>query len=253
MDDNTSMNTNINTNNQFDQEFRQSITQDILAANNQQKSSKKKYVIGIAIILVFILLVASLTIFFLSRQTYNPNLTALMAFYEKLDSEMSYGELEAKIQESIPDASIKYDEGMYIITADSWPESITFAVKTPETDKLMKDTPPADAEPIDTAALEQLVDEIMAEDDLDLDNYPEEEADESQIGSAPTIDSTTIVSYFTYVLFGEIKNGTEDNIVAKLSIQSNYNGDGFYYSDGTSAIWFPTKTDAINVLIEDQQ
>ena len=204
--------------------------------------------------------------------------TAMMSLYEQLDEKMTYEDLQAKINEVVPGASIIYDEDMYIIgfvdyddgeddeddevreddvdDGNEMSDYITCNIEMVDSDKgeddVMSDDSNEDEqveEPTEVVNFDTLVDDIMAEDDseLDDDDEDEDESEETIDIDISTVTPQTVMTYFVYNS-GVLVTDKDAGNYAEFSVQKVENGYEFY--DGKNNAVLPTKIEAIDTLLK---
>ena len=270
-------NNNTNTYNQATPTFP---SQNYNSVSQKQDNMKRLFFLIGAIfvaVLIFVLVVVLLMNLKRSNDVQFKK-TAMMSLYEQLDEKMTYEDLQAKINEVVPGASIIYDEDMYIIgfadyddgeddeddevsednvdDGNEMSDYITCNIEMMDSDKgeddVMSDDSNEDEqveEPTEVVNFDTLVDDIMAEDDSELDD---EDDDEDEIEEMIDIDISTVtpqtvMTYFVYNS-GVLVTDKDDGNYAEFSVQKVENGYEFY--DGKNNAVLPTKIEAIDTLLK---
>ena len=270
-------NNNINTYNQATPTFP---SQNYNSVSQKQDNLKRLFFLIGAIfvaVLIFVLVVVLLMNLKRSNDVQFKK-TAMMSLYEQLDEKMTYEDLQAKINEVVPGASIIYDEDMYIIgfadyddgeddeddevsednvdDGNEMSDYITCNIEMMDSDKgeddVMSDDSNEDEqveEPTEVVNFDTLVDDIMAEDDseLDDDDEDEDESEETIDIDISTVTPQTVMTYFVYNS-GVLVTDKDDGNYAEFSVQKVENGYEFY--DGKNNAVLPTKIEAIDTLLK---
>lgn len=270
-------NNNTNTYNQATPTFP---SQNYNSVSQKQDNMKRLFFLIGAIfvaVLIFVLVVVLLMNLKRSNDVQFKK-TAMMSLYEQLDEKMTYEDLQAKINEVVPGASIIYDEDMYIIgfvdyddgeddeddevseddidDGNEMSDYITCNIEMMDSDKgeddVMSDDSNEDEqveEPTEVVNFDTLVDDIMAEDDseLDDDDEDEDESEETIDIDIPTVTPQTVMTYFVYNS-GVLVTDKDDGNYAEFSVQKVENGYEFY--DGKNNAVLPTKIEAIDTLLK---
>lgn len=270
-------NNNTNTYNQATPTFP---SQNYNSVSQKQDNMKRLFFLIGAIfvaVLIFVLVVVLLMNLKRSNDVQFKK-TAMMSLYEQLDEKMTYEDLQAKINEVVPGASIIYDEDMYIIgfvdyddgeddeddevseddidDGNEMSDYITCNIEMMDSDKgeddVMSDDSNEDEqveEPTEVVNFDTLVDDIMAEDDseLDDDDEDEDESEETIDIDISTVTPQTVMTYFVYNS-GVLVTDKDDGNYAEFSVQKVENGYEFY--DGKNNAVLPTKIEAIDTLLK---
>ena len=270
-------NNNINTYNQATPTFP---SQNYNSVSQKQDNMKRLFFLIGAIfvaVLIFVLVVVLLMNLKRSNDVQFKK-TAMMSLYEQLDEKMTYEDLQAKINEVVPGASIIYDEDMYIIgfvdyddgeddeddevseddvdDGNEMSDYITCNIEMVDSDKgeddVMSDDSNEDEqveEPTEVVNFDTLVDDIMAEDDseLDDDDEDEDESEETIDIDVSTVTPQTVMTYFVYNS-GVLVTDKDDGNYTEFSVQKVENGYEFY--DGKNNAVLPTKIEAIDTLLK---
>lgn len=186
--------------------------------------------------------------------------TTMMKLYEGLDDKMTYEELDKKVRDVSEDIEIVFDDGMYVIKSNDGEidDFITCSILT-EQDKIDEESDQElvvdeDESADNQAILKKILETIVDEDES---KWPDEntENNDSETVVNPydetlEINSTEILSYFMYHYYTEIENSIDETILTELTIQPNLEVGGYYLSNGTDVMEYPTKSDAIDDLLQ---
>ena len=270
-------NNNTNTYNQATPTFP---SQNYNSVSQKQDNMKRLFfLIGAIFVAVLIFVLVVVLLMNLKRSSdVQFKKTAMMSLYEQLDERMTYEDLQAKINEVVPGASIIYDEDMYIIgfvdyddgeddeddevseddidDGNEMSDYITCNIEMMDSDKgeddVMSDDSNEDEqveEPTEVVNFDTLVDDIMAEDDSELDDEDddEDESEEMIDIDISTVTPQTVMTYFVYNS-GVLVTDKDDGNYAEFSVQKVENGYEFY--DGKNNAVLPTKIEAIDTLLK---
>ena len=270
-------NNNTNTYNQATPTFP---SQNYNSVSQKQDNMKRLFfLIGAIFVAVLIFVLVVVLLMNLKRSSdVQFKKTAMMSLYEQLDEKMTYEDLQAKINEVVPGASIIYDEDMYIIgfvdyddgeddedaevseddvdDGNEMSDYITCNIEMVDSDKgeddVMSDDSNEDEqveEPTEVVNFDTLVDDIMAEDDSELDDEDddEDESEEMIDIDISTVTPQTVMTYFVYNS-GVLVTDKDDGNYAEFSVQKVENGYEFY--DGKNNAVLPTKIEAIDTLLK---
>ena len=249
---------------------------------SQKQDNKKRLLLLIGAIFVAVLIFTLVVVLLMNLRRSNDvqfKKTAMMTLYEQLDEKMTYEDLQAKINEVVPGASIIYDEDMYIIgfvdyddgeddeddmdNEDEMSDYITCNIEMADVDKEEDDVVSDDGdledeeveEPTEVVNFDTLVEDIMAEDDSELDDEDDDDIegeDDDDIEGEVDIDNVsiapqTVMTYFVYNS-GAIIGSRDDDGYAELYVQKVDNGYGLY--NGKEETVLPTKVEAIDTLLK---
>ena len=249
---------------------------------SQKQDNMKRLLLLIGAIFVAVLIFVLVVVMLMNLRRSNDvqfKKTAMMTLYEQLDEKMTYEDLQAKIDEVVPGASIIYDEDMYIIgfvdyndgeddeddmdNEDEMSDYITCNIEMADVDKEEDDVVSDDGdledeeveEPTEVVNFDTLVEDIMAEDDSELDDEDDDDIegeDDDDIEGEVGIDNVsitpqTVMTYFVYNS-GAIIGSRDDDSHAELYVQKVDNGYGLY--NGKEETVLPTKVEAIDTLLK---
>ena len=227
----------------YEQNFRQGVMQEVAieAAKKQADDKKKKHWIIIFIALVTmacIITVITMVIinFNSNNKTTNDGRTALTNFYEEIGDEVSFGELENKIRETVPDAKKTFEDGEYLIGVDGADDYISCHVKSELENE-------AEVDMIEEIDLDNLIAEILARPDSELDEDDEEYGEPDQLEINPDLPPSTMLTDFVYYIYEDNKDGGDASL---LSVSKN--GNEYDYSIDGNIVTFQNKSDAVNAL-----
>ena len=270
-------NNNTNTYNQVTPTFPSQNYNSV--SQKQDNMNRLFFLIGAIFVAVLIFVLVVVLLMNLKRSNdVQFKKTAMMSLYEQLDEKMTYEDLQAKINEVVPGASIIYDEDMYIIgfvdyddgeddeddevsednvdDGNEMSDYITCNIEMMDSDKgeddVMSDDSNEDEqveEPTEVVNFDTLVDDIMAEDDSELDDEDEDEDESEEMIDIDisTVTPQTVMTYFVYNS-GVLVTDKDDGNYAEFSVQKVENGYEFY--DGKNNAVLPTKIEAIDTLLK---
>ena len=245
----------------YEQAFRQELLQKPVKDEKKQGNRKKWFfvaMVGIAIVSLIVIIVFSVMNM---NGGGNPdvnidtNKTAMMSLYEQLNEKMTYQELEDTVKAVVPGASIVFDDGVYLISAENEDDYIACNIEMSETAKSEEgDSQEEMVEEAEVAEgeinLEELVDTIMkdAESEVD-DGEGEYDTDYNPYSESARIEPGTVMAHFVYYCYGEIETLDGGTELTELYIQENSDGEGYDLFNGVNVVVLPTKAVAIDELL----
>ena len=215
-----------------------------------QKSNIKKWMIAI-IGVVVLLLVVVLLIIVITTNNRTSQKTEMMVLYEQLGDEITYGDLEEKVKEIVPKASISYEDGVYTIQTDDGNDLITCLTEDNRSGESVENE--ESGEDID---LDAILDEIMSEDESDLEEELDEENADTEnegmtaVATIPDISPSTLMVDFVYYYYEEIDEMEEDEdelMEDELYIEKS--NDGYLFFDGEKTYTLHSKSGAMDMLL----
>lgn len=154
-------------NSQMPQQF---INNDYGFNDEGQDKTKRWFVFIITMLISLLLIVAIISLVVNMIGGGRDNKARLAILYEQLGDSMTYEELMGKVNEITPEAHIAYDEGVYLIEiGDGENDHISFMEEADSTNEVDDDGDSEDLSEEEQTFADNLVDEIMAIDDSELD------------------------------------------------------------------------------------
>ena len=247
----------------YEQAFRQELLQEpgeeVKGKGSQDNQKKCFFATMFGVVIVALIVIIAFSIMNMNgdgKPNVNTDVTAMMNLYEQLDGKMTYQELEDTVKEVVPEASIAFDDGVYLITAENEDDYIACNIEMNEVDNLEGGgSQEGVSEEVETTEseinLEELVNTIMkdAESEVEDDEEDEYDANYNPYSEATKIEPNTVMAHFVYYCYGEIETLDGNTELAELYIQENSDGEGYDLFNGVNVVVLPTKAVAIDELL----
>lgn len=249
----------------YEQVFRQDFLQEPVkkAGENKHQGDQKKWFLAAMFGIVITVLVVIIVFSVMNLNgggkpdtSFDTDKTVVMNLYERLNEKMTYQDLEDVVAEVAPEASIMFDDGIYLISIENEDDYITCNIEMDEAIELEGGNSREDAsEEVETTEdninLEELVDTIMKDTESQVEDDGENEYDTNYnpYSEATKIEPDTVMAHFVYYYYGEIETLDGNTELTELYVQESSNGEGYDLFNGVNVVVLPTKAAAIDEVL----